>query len=212
MIMTDQNTIQYRFSASDLVKKSARQIRFILDKKEYFKTLISQGMIKGNVYQQEVVEAKNADADEMRATFVRDEIVIFYCHDMIKDGAVYEVKFIDKDRGVPDWYLQSSIRQVAFYKSMLMLSNGILYTPTFRVKEGYNKTSMQISPQADYYLIFGEDTYKIEVSNPEKIVDFYIQKARSIIAGWNDCDSFDFYYKWKEDSFIGDCFSFIKQN
>lgn len=197
------------FSASDLIKKSASQIKYLRDKAERY---VSNRMLLGEAFQKKVIKQKNADADEMRGIYQQDNIIIFFSNDMIKDGKVVEIKMVNDEKDCPLWYFKSSILQTAFYKALLMKSNGILSTPTFRIKEGYNKKTIKINPNTKYNLIFGKEEYSIEVTNKEKIVNFFINKAKVSLLSYNDTKLYDFKYKFKEYDNLKDSFIFTKIN
>ena len=193
------------FSASDLVKKSVRQLKYLRDRS---KPAPTNRMLKGVEHQKKIVEAKHTAAEEMRGIFSKDDILIFYSNDMIYNEELYEIKSIDPNRECPDWYLKSSLLQVAFYKAMLMQSTGLLSTPSFRVKEGYDKISINVDPLASYYLLFGDDKYTINVNNPAAITEFFIEKAHVSLLDWQSCEIYDSKYKFKEVEQLQEYYSY----
>jgi hypothetical protein len=195
------------FSASDLIKKSAKQILFLRNRKER----VTTGMIRGTEYQAKVVEKLNAFAEEMRGTFSKDNIIIFYTNDMIKDDIIYEVKMVDEERDTPDWYRESSILQAVFYKSLLMSGNGILTTPSFRIKEGYDSKTIKVPIDSSYRLLFGEEEYKIEVLDKDKIINYFIRKANATFD-WSDAELYDYDHKFKHFTDLKKYFKFKRIN
>lgn len=205
-----------RYSAADLVKRSCAQLVYF---KNYKEDVLSQRALNGEEYQSKIVKDEslaNTVADEMRGCYSYDDIEIFFCIDMIKNGEFYEIKSIQDDDGnetleYPEWYLNSSLLQCAFYKSLLMEMNGNkLYTPKFRLKEGYKMSCVEINNNANYYLKFGGvGVWKIDVVNPTDIIDFYKNKIAHI-TDYDDARAFDREFKWKEFEVLKKHFTFSK--
>jgi len=193
------------FSASDLIKKSAKQILFLRNRKKR----VTSGMIRGNEYAKKVVEKKHATAEEIRGAFHKDNITIFFSNDMLKNNILFEIKMIDEDREVADWYFESSILQTVFYKSLLMNSTGILVTPQFRIKQGYDSQTIKVPTNTEYHLLFGEDEYKIEVIDDKKINDYFIRKANATFD-WEDAELYDYDHKFKHFQHLKKYFKYIK--
>lgn len=118
---------------------------------------------------------------------------------------------VNKDKEVPEWYLNSSLLQCAFYKSLLLLSNGMLVTSTFYVNLGNPKLDVNVNILMEYHLLFGEDEYIINVSKPKEIVDFFVNKAYAL-STWDDARSFDQMFKRKEFEHLKNCFTYNKFN
>ena len=217
-----------KYSASDLVKRSAAQIIYLKDKLD---SILSRRMLNGEAYQSKIVKDEslsNTVADEMRGCYTyidkkegeifNDESVeIFFCIDMIKNGCFYEIKSVLDEDGnetteYPDWYLNSSLLQCAFYKSLLLRMNGNkLFTPKFRVREGYKKSAMDVDVNAPYYLIFGTiGTWEVVVNDPDAIIDFFKNKIHYIRGGYTWARDFDGQYKRKEFDLLKEYFTFTK--
>jgi len=200
--------MEKKFSAADLIKCSARQMVYLANKKE---RIASYLQMKGVEYQSRIVaDEKNHGivADEMRGCYNcsldGDDITIFFCIDMVKDGKFYEIKMNnDIDGNVrtdyEPWYFQISLLQCAFYKSLLLkMHDHTLYTPKFRIKEGFEKAALQINPEWDYILKFGEiGEFVVDVVNPDKIIDFYKNKIANI-TDYDAATDFDREFKHKE--------------
>lgn len=205
-----------RYSAADLVKRSCAQLVYF---KNYKEDVLSQRALNGEEYQSKIVKDEslaNTVADEMRGCYSYDDVEIFFCIDMIKNGEFYEIKSIQDDDGnetleYPEWYLNSSLLQCAFYKSLLMEMNGNkLYTPKFRLKEGYKMSCVEINNNANYYLKFGGvGVWRIDVVNPTDIIDFYKNKIAHI-TDYDDARAFDREFKWKEFEVLKKHFTFSK--
>lgn len=205
-----------KYSASKLIKCSAAQIVYFKNRAEHF---LNRQLLLGEQYQSKIIKDEslaNIVADEMRGCYAYNNIEIFFCVDMIKNGEFYEIKSIFDDNGnetleYPEWYLHSSLLQCAFYKSLILKMDGnILYTPKFRIKEGYKKVHIQINKKAPYYLLFGQvGKYEIQVQNPDKIIEFYKDK----IEHCNDYSSareFDSKYKFKEFDLLKQYFNYYE--
>lgn len=209
-----ENLVKY--SASDLIKKSCRQIIFLRNKKEQ---IISRMQLKGTQFQSKISEEikilnKGIIAEELRGVYNYDNITIFFCIDLYVNNCFYEIKSIFDKNGnesleYEDWYLNNSLLQCAFYKSLLMLGeNNTLFTPKFRLKEGFEFKAQPINKYNDYFLIFGNvEKYKIEVTNPEEIIYFYKQKIEHL-KNYDCATIFDSKYKRKEFDFLKKYFKY----
>ena len=180
------------FSAADLVKKSATQIKYIRDK---MISIHTWKMDHGIEYEKKVAKENLGSCEELRTAYSNDDIVIFACHDIVCDDKVVEVK--TTEFGEEQWYFESSLLQTAFYKSLLMTSEGDLYTPKFRIKEGYNKEYKKINPDTPYHLRFGEKEYDVVVNNPKAIIEYFLDKAKITMLEYDDCRSYDERHKFK---------------
>ena len=97
-----------------------------------------------------------------------------------------EVKNIDEGTEVAQWFLESSLLQCAFYKSLLLHSNGFVTTPKFRIKEGYSKESKRVDVNKPYILHIGNDEYKVSLKNKkgsEKILEYFYKIAARKMRG-----------------------------
>lgn len=196
------------FSASDLIKKSAKQLVFFKHRKE--RQQATYGQIKGEAFQKKIVESKGA-ASELRGIFKRDDVIIFFCNDMYeeKSKTFTEIKSVDPERDCPDWYFESSLVQTAFYKSLLMRSDGNMSTPSFRVKDGYDKIHVNVSTKSKYNLLFGKDLYSIIVKNPDKIIQYYLDKIDSL-DNYDSAGFYDAIYKFQDFKKLSKYFKFKK--
>lgn len=180
------------FSAADLVKRSASQIKYLRDKRL---KIYTKQMESGVSFQNHVAELKEESAEEFRTTVDCGNIIIFACHDIITPTKVIEVKTIEF--GAEQWYLESSVLQTAFYKSLLMMSDGKVYTPKFRIKEGYKKEVKSLNTHIDYCLQFGNTVYLVEVSNPNNIVNYFVEKAIITLQDYSVCKEYDSKHKFQ---------------
>jgi len=195
-----------KYSASDLVKKSSRQMVFLRNKREQIASAMQRKGIKfqSKVTEEEKAINKGKVAEELRGSYSYDNIVIFFCIDMFANDSFYEIKSIFDKEGnecntYEDWYLYNSLLQCALYKSLLMLGNNdVLFTPKFRLKEGFEFEAQPVNKMNDYFLIFGNIAkYKVTVIDPLKIVEFYKAKIKSL-ENYDTATIFDNNYKRKE--------------
>lgn len=207
-----------KYSASKLIKCSAAQLVYFQKRKEYFESLSKYEEL-GTKFQSKIVKDEslaNVVADEMRGCYSFNGNEIFFCIDMIKNGEFYEIKSIFDKNGndtveYDDWYLENSLIQCAFYKSLLLNMEGdILFTPKFRIKEGYKKVFLKVNKEAPYYLIFGNvGKYNVKVINSLAIIDFYKDKI-SHLTNYDDAREFDNLWKHKEFGLLSNYFKFEK--
>ena len=162
----------------------------------------------GESFQRKVAnQTPNLIGEEMRGTFVRDGIAINFSNDIVTRNSIIEVKSINRE--VEDWYLQSSILQCAVYSALLQKTNGRLVTSTFFESQGNPSVSTVVNPRIDYFLRFGDNMYKVVVNNPNRIVDFILEKAKSCLD-WESAKRFDAQYKQREYQVLSSCFYCIQ--
>lgn len=194
------------FSASDLIKKSAAQILYKEVKKIEWKKTNRQ--YRGNEYAEEIVKKENASS-ERRGCIVVENCNLFFCIDMLKDNLAVEIKMIENS--YEDWYLHSSILQATFYYTALSKVK-TLYTPKFKLKEGYKQEATSIPSNLEFQLWFGDDKYKIFTN--EDIYNHYVKKMKLIHdclnpINFEDCRKFDNHYKFKEFNLLKPKFKLI---
>lgn len=195
------------FSAKDLCSKSAMQIIYLRDNPN--KRVVSQNMIDGSKYQSNVFNTTpNALHSEMVGHYdcIIDgiDINIYFSNDIITDNSIIEVKHVNVD--YEEWYLENSLLQCAFYKSMIMVKSRILKTASF-VNEP--KKEINVKGDIDYYLKFGDKTFKIEVLNPHFIIGFFTCKAEHTM-NYEDAKKFDEMYKGKEFKLLSKAFNYYE--
>ena len=186
-----------KFSASDLVKKSASQILYLTLKK--IRLTPTPGQYKGDKHAEEVVKKEEASS-EKRGVVELDDSLVFFCVDMVKDNKYVEIKMVEDMEDYPDWYLHSSIMQATLYASLLQ-DVKYLDTPKFRKKEGYKQEVILVAKNPIFELWFGEDKY--EIYPDSQVKEHYLNKAKlieSCIANmdYSTCREFDSRYKFKE--------------
>ena len=193
------------FSAADLCKKSAAQILYLRNKQERIRTWRMEMGIK---YQHQVAEQKEDAAEEFRTSIADGDIVIFACHDIVCPDKLIEVKSIEGE--TEQWYFESSLLQTAYYKSIVMSSDGHMFTPKFRLREGYKKEHKKVNPNIAYHLLFGEEEFDIEVQNPQKMVEYFFTKAEATLLDYATARAYDAEHKFKHYEELKECFTWKK--
>ena len=131
---------------------------------------------------------------EMRGTYIKDDICINFSNDIVCKEKIVEVKSVNKEP--ESWYLESSLLQCAVYKSFLTKNNKLI-TATFYSNMGNPVIETTVDKDIDYILKFGDKTYKVIVNNPDKIIEFIYNKAKASLS-WEAAKMFDSLYKFKE--------------
>lgn len=185
------------FSASQLVKKSASQLLYYYMNNKT--SPVTENQVKGNNYANDIVKQSNATS-EKRGTLKVNDDYLFFCIDYVKGSVFSEIKMVTNDDDYQGWYLQSSIIQATFYRTLLNKVT-FLDTPLFKQKEGVEQIVIDIPKKIDFQLWFGKDKYQIQ--NDEKIFNHYINKLNIIKNGFtqrnfDECRKFDAEFKFKE--------------
>jgi len=190
-----------KFSASELVKRSASQLLYKELKKLEWKT--TPGQIKGDMYAEEIVKKEEGSAEKRGIIKLQDDDLLFFCIDMVKDNLLIEIKSLQDEKEFEDWYLHSSIIQSTFYSTMATKVSS-LDTPKFRKKEGYQQEIISVPSNFEFQLWFGNDR-KFKIFPDERIYQHYLNKIKIIKEGivsnnFDNCRKFDQEYKFKEFS------------
>jgi hypothetical protein len=162
-----------------------------------------------NVQTQIAKKIPNLIGEEMGNFLTVDNIRIYFSNDIITPNGVVEVKSVNNDKPIEDWYINNSILQCAVYKSFIINCGYNLKTSKFHIANGNKNVEYTLPDSFEYILYFGGRIFKINVNNPNKIVKFFIEKAKHCL-NWNDAKSFDEKYKRKEFEVLKDCFSVIE--
>jgi hypothetical protein len=187
------------FSASELVKKSASQIVYITSKQ--IKTVITPRQQIGDTYAKSIIKQEKA-SEEKRGIIKINEDLLYFCIDMVKDNIFTEIKMINGT--FEKWYFESSILQATFYATLLSKVK-TLDTPQFRLKEGFKQEEIKVPNDFHYQLWFGQEKY--EISQNEKVFDFYMDKIKSIKLSlenenYDAVRQFDSDFKHKEFEYL----------
>jgi hypothetical protein len=204
-------------SMSDLLKKSAKQLCYLrlnpLKEREP-----SQQMLDGNLSAEQKSTSKFI---EMRGTYRPDkklthplgQFLMHYAFDeiLVTDSSVMliEHKNVKDPSTVETWYLHSSILQTAVYQALVKRNPDTnLHTETFYVKEGHEKLHLNVKNlYVNSELHIGTDKYTIIVTEPGKLIEFYIQKTIASFD-YRTADIFDANYKHKEYDVLKKHFTF----
>lgn len=193
------------FSAKDLCTRSCMQIKFFNENPDK-RPKPNSNVLFGETFQHKVAEqTKGVIGEEMRGTFIYENICINFSNDIVTKDAIIEVKSVNRD--VEDWYLESSLVQCAVYSALLRKTNGNLVTSKFFADMGNPIVETKVKPNIDYNLRFGDTLYCIEVNDEDKIVDFIIKKAKHCNT-WDEAKIFDAQYKQKEFETLKDFFKY----
>ena len=199
--------MSFNFSAKDLISRSCMQIKMFMERPE-LKPKPNFNQWNGINYQHEIAQQTDGViGEEMGNCFEFDEVRIYFSNDIITKNKIIEVKHIDYNRVVEEWYLNSSLLQCAIYKCLIEECNNNLRTSAFHINNGNLMQNCVIDNDFEYLLYFGKDRYKIEVNNREKIINFIKNKAKHCLT-WDDAKYFDNQYKRKEYDLLKDCFTF----
>jgi len=192
------------FSASNLVKQSAKQICYLRNKEKE----VSQWQINGNT----MSSSKISGLKEMRGLYKFDDHIIFYCFDEIINTKNV-IKLIeyksDQFNNISDYYLNKSIIQVALYFSLAKENYNKKYvTAKFLIDEGAKKQEFILDKKLKNILNIGGKTFVIKVKNRKKILDYYFNKS---IASLNYCSASEWDKDCKEKE-IDYLLQFIRYN
>lgn len=198
------------FSASSLVKSSSRQLKYRSENS--VEKPATQGMQDGERFQTSVAERIKSlgieISQEKRGMFSEEDIRIFFCVDIITDNAFIEVKSVRDENDVPLWYLESSILQVALYKSLIMQGNiNELVTPKFLLDKGEKFEKISVDTDLRYLLVFGDRMFNVVTPDSGRIVDFYLSKIESL-ESWESAKEWDERFKFREFEFLREVIGF----
>jgi len=186
------------FSAKDLCTRSCMQIKMLTEHPE-MRPQPSAMVSYGEKFQKAVADTiPNIIGEEMRGKYVNaaHAITINFSNDIVCADKIIEVKSVTGK--YEPWYLQYSILQCAFYKSMMLLGARRLETASFYVNLGNPRVETDVNLRSiRYILIFGEEKYEIFVSDPYQIVGFFEHKAYCSLD-WNTAKQWDEQYKHRE--------------
>lgn len=195
------------FSAKDLCTRSCKQIMFFNVYPEK-RPKPNANTVFGETFQHKVAEeTNNVIGEEMRGSFIYDNMCINFSNDIVTTDSIIEVKSINRE--VEDWYFKSCLVQCAVYSALLQKSNGKLKTATFFAEMGNPIVETIVKPTVKYLLRFGDDLYDVKVDNADKIVDFILQKAKHC-TNWDDANIFDLQYKQMEYKILNTYFHYNK--
>lgn len=193
------------FSAKDLCSRSCMQIRMfdLHPEKRPVPTINTE---IGVTHQHQIaLNTNNVIGEELRGTYINENICINFSNDIVCKDKIIEVKSVNRE--VEDWYFNSCVLQCALYKSLLLKSNKQLITAKFYSDLGNPIVKTTVDDNIKYILYFGEKKYNIIVVNPDLIIEFFVNKAKATFD-WDLAKEFDLNYKFKEYETLKNYFYF----
>ena len=179
------------FAASELCRRSALALKYRRDNN--IVDSVNENMLAGEKHQL-AYTPQNA-FPEMRGTFVHNYININFCIDyIVPNEYACEVKSLRIDE---NWYKAACIVQCGFYKAMIMSGVNNFQTATFMFEKTNVRHELLVDKNIPYYLQYGMDSYLIETDKPERIVDFFVDKAIASLE-WDTAREFDNKFKRHE--------------
>jgi hypothetical protein len=174
------------FLVSNLIRHSAKQIRFLKEQKPVL------------VKEEDPLIRKAIPS--LETTFSYGTISIKAQHSLLLNDKLVIIKTV---KGTPeDWYLQNSLVQCALSKSLVMVTNGII------TRNG--EEVIEVDPNIKYILHFGDDEYNIEVSDPKLIINYFFKKALAVCKSYEKCIEYDLVHNHKHFQDLKDLFSYIR--
>lgn len=196
------------FSAKELLTKSAKQIKYFLDKPDK-KPLPTLQEYEGCKFQYEIAKnMKNLIGQELGGKVRIGDDVLCFSNDIVTQDEIYEVKNINGK--YEEWFLKNSILQCAAYLALIKLCNGNLSTSKFFKEKGNKNIFYKCKNIQNYTLIFGKETYIINNVNENEFLKFFTDKINAIKDSYESCQLFDEEFKWKEFEKLKPYFNFIK--
>lgn len=197
------------FSAKDLCTRSCMQLKMFMQKPELRpKPNINQ--FNGVNYQKELAKTiPNIIGEELGNYIEIDNIRIYFSNDIVCNDKIIEVKSIDENKIVEDWYFNSCILQSAIYKTLTHYCNYKLRTSKFHVNNGNPLIECTLKNNVPFLLFFGKEQYEINVLNYEVFLRYLIKKAKSVL-NWDDAKFFDLKYKGNEFNLLKQYIQIIK--
>ena len=200
-------------SAKDLISRSCLQLwyfeqlppREVVKKKEP-----SRWQVEGSNFQDMIISTHFPNCfPEMCGVFEYNGNAVFFSNDICYKDKLIEVKWIDEESEVPDWYLQTSLVQCALYSSFIQSGCNLLHTAKFALRAGREHKVFKVNQDSPYYLRFGNDTYIVKVINPKPFIEYIKDKLDSIKDRYK-AKRFDEKYKHREFELFKDSFEFRK--
>lgn len=163
-------------SAADLIKRSAKQILFLRQHPD--KNVVTQRQLDGVEEQKFHVKSPFV---EMRGMFNQGDITIFFSVDEAIPTSE-TVTFVEHKMAQGDsaqWFLDRAIEQTAAYHSLGSVVP-VLETATFYHQMGHERMRIEMGGRnIRSKLRFGETWYDVCVTDPQRIRELMIAKARS---------------------------------
>jgi hypothetical protein len=188
------------FSTSDLIKRSASQILYLLN---HPKDRGVSDLKRKGVEHQEAMSTSGSFR-EMRGTFAMKDVTLHFCWDEVIVSAKRHLAFHEiKQPGSETWYYDNSVLQTAVYAALTEQSFELV-TATFHTRATGEKQTLDITlQQKDYYLLFGDRKIKVTVKKRLPLILYYVDKAKMIHRAavdkdWSLVKRYDEEYKFKD--------------
>ena len=174
-------------SASDLVKKSAKQLVYLKYRQLHYNEKPNPTSAQ-KIGVEKQLQRSTSQYLEMRGiNYITSDKTIFFSFDEViskkKKTIFIEHKNIDDMKTLEQWYIDYSIFQVAFYAALAEQVNSY-QTASFFTKQGYEKKELYVSNKKVFHLYFKSESetlaYKVKVLEPSKILAFYTKKMNCL--------------------------------
>lgn len=195
-------------SAKDLCSRSCMQIKMFHEHPE-LKPKPTFNMLEGERHHKEVVDKlKDVIGMEMGGCFsfnTGEVFRVWFSNDVLCEKGIIEIKSVNKERE-SSWYFNNSCTQCAVYSCLSHICKYDLRTAKFFVNQG-NPYQRHVYQQmiVPYFLYFGDEVYRIDVTDATAILDFISEKASSC-ADWDLAREFDRKYKHMEYKILSQYF------
>ena len=174
------------FSAKDLLNRSCKQLKFFIDNPGA-KPKPTCAQYDGLDYQHQIaLSINNLIGEEMGNYIEFDNIRVYFSNDIVTASEIIEVKNINKDRPVAEYYRNNSILQSAVYYALTRECNRFLRTSAFHLNNGHDYKTVVLSEKY-YNNLFAELSTK-EIINKLKS-DRYSFDGLNFIYGEFSLDS-----------------------
>ena len=199
-------------SAKDICSRSCMQIKMFIEHPE-LKPKPSFNILEGETHHREVAsKLKDVIGEEMGNClniYDGNGITIWFSNDVCCEKGIIEIKSVDKNRQT-DWYFTQSVTQCAVYSVLSMYCNYDLKTAKFYTNQGnpYIRYKYE-KEEVPYYLYFGDEIYRIDILDIDKILQFITEKAIACME-WETAKEFDKQYKHMEYKILSDAFKVVR--
>mgnify|MGYP003298126837 FL=1 len=185
------------YSAKDIASRSCMQIKMFQVHPE-LKPQPTELMKLGSIFQDNVFnETTNTIGQEMGSTYFIDDVGVSFAVDIVCNDKFIETKSVKDETADNTFYFNKCVFQCAIYKTLISLTKGRLSTATFYTNLGNDKKIAIVSPENDYFLRFGKQTYKVDIDNIDVFLKFIKDKVNAC-SNWDTAKQFDMQYKHKE--------------
>jgi hypothetical protein len=195
------------FSVGKLCKQSASQILFLSNRPP--QVVATPEQIAGIKYQSQVSLSKYK---EMCGNSSISGKTLYYSWDevQVKSGGI--LRFIEHKKVAGDyqnWYLNNSLLQTAIYAAFTLKTRRLNTAKFYSALGNPVYTIDTRGASRKFFLKFGNETYRVSVTNTDKIRKFMKNKIKSL-ENYTLAKEFDSIWKHKEFELLSDCFTYTK--